>query len=217
MVMNMKKVIYAFICVLLAGSFAITAVKAATQTKRNQKIEKVQIQLKELKIDQAEQNIELLKKQLQDAHGDKQKIEELNKKIEEQDKQLEAALQAKAKKVEEQRLAAEKAAQAQRTALRTATASAATGSCAEWMAAAGIPNSVAANKLIGGESGCRPGAVNPSSGACGIPQALPCSKMPCSLSDPVCQLKWMNSYVAGRYGSWDNAYATWLSRSPHWY
>lgn len=93
------------------------------------------------------------------------------------------------------------------------------GSCASWMAAAGIPSTTATNKLIGGESGCRPGAVNPTSGACGIPQALPCSKMKCPLNDSgaVCQLKWMDAYAKARYGSWDKAYATWLSRSPHWY
>lgn len=32
------------------------------------------------------------------------------------------------------------------------------------------------------ESGNRPNAVNASSGACGLGQALPCSKMPCLLA-----------------------------------
>jgi uncharacterized protein YabE (DUF348 family) len=80
----------------------------------------------------------------------------------------------------------------------------ATGTCGEWIAAAGISNSVAID-LIARESGCNPAAINPSSGACGIPQALPCAKMGCSLSDPVCQLRWMQSYVMGRYGSWEAA------------
>lgn len=93
----------------------------------------------------------------------------------------------------------------------------ASGSCGDWIAQAGITATNAVVALIGGESGCRPNAINPDSGACGIPQALPCAKMGCSLSDPVCQLRWMNSYVAERYGSWENAYATWLGRSPHWY
>jgi len=91
------------------------------------------------------------------------------------------------------------------------------GSCGDWLAQAGIAATRSVMALIGGESGCRPDAINPSSGACGIPQALPCSKMGCSLSDPVCQLLWMQSYVVNRYGSWDNAYATWQSRYPHWY
>lgn len=91
------------------------------------------------------------------------------------------------------------------------------GNCASWMAQAGIPSTHATNKLILNESGCNPRAINPISGACGIPQSLPCSKMGCSLSDPVCQLRWMAKYVAERYGSWEKAYSTWQSRSPHWY
>jgi len=92
-----------------------------------------------------------------------------------------------------------------------------TGNCADWIAQAGITATGSVMALIGGESGCNPRAYNQSSGACGIPQSLPCSKMGCSLDDPVCQLRWMDSYVKSRYGTWDNAYATWLSRSPHWY
>lgn len=89
-----------------------------------------------------------------------------------------------------------------------------TGSCASWMAQAGVPNIPAAHALIGGESGCNPYAVNPSSGACGIPQDI----NGCTVGhDPVAQLKWMDNYIRGRYGSWENAYSTWLSRSPHWY
>jgi uncharacterized protein YabE (DUF348 family) len=90
------------------------------------------------------------------------------------------------------------------------------GNCGEWLAQAGITNSDAI-WLIGKESGCNPGAVNRSSGACGIPQALPCSKLPCPLdaAGAVCQLKWMNNYVLNRYGSWAAARAFHASRG--WY
>ena len=87
-----------------------------------------------------------------------------------------------------------------------------TGSCGEWMAAAGISHP-SAHYLIGKESGCNPRAVNSSSGACGIPQALPCSKMGgvnpdgTSAVSPEGQLLWMESYVQGRYGGWDGAMA----------
>ena len=83
------------------------------------------------------------------------------------------------------------------------------GSCEDWMAQAGIPVTNATRTLIINESGCRPDAVNPSSGACGIPQALPCSKLPCSLQDPVCQLKWMDGYVKARYTTWERALGFW--------
>jgi hypothetical protein len=63
------------------------------------------------------------------------------------------------------------------------------------------------------ESGNNPGAINASSGACGLGQSLPCSKMGCSLSDYTCQDQWFTSYMLGRYGSWENARAFWLSHS----
>lgn len=94
------------------------------------------------------------------------------------------------------------------------------GDCESWMVAAGITDLVSARKLIAGESGCNPTVWNKQgSGACGIPQALPCSKMKCPLTNAggVCQLQWMDAYIKSRYGTWANAYATWLSRSPHWY
>lgn len=57
------------------------------------------------------------------------------------------------------------------------------------------------------ESGNNPGAINKSSGACGLGQALPCSKMGCTLDDYGCQDAFFTSYMLARYGSWDNAEA----------
>lgn len=55
------------------------------------------------------------------------------------------------------------------------------------------------------ESGWNPNARNPSSGACGIPQALPCSKIrDMSISG---QVSWGLSYIAERYGNPSNAWA----------
>jgi len=61
------------------------------------------------------------------------------------------------------------------------------------------------------ESGNRTNAINASSGACGLGQALPCSKMPCSLSDYGCQDAFFTKYMQNRYGTWENAKAFWLS------
>lgn len=61
------------------------------------------------------------------------------------------------------------------------------------------------------ESGNRTDAINPSSGACGLGQALPCSKMPCSLSDYACQDNFFTNYMKSRYGTWENAVAFWKS------
>lgn len=59
------------------------------------------------------------------------------------------------------------------------------------------------------ESGNNPGSINRSSGACGLGQALPCSKMGCSLSDYACQDAWFTNYMLSRYGSWAKARAFW--------
>ena len=95
------------------------------------------------------------------------------------------------------------------------------GSHSDWLSAAGISSSDhgIANAIIGQESGWRVNATNRSSGAYGIPQALPGSKMASAGADwqtnPITQLKWMNSYVLGRYGSWQNAYAH--KKAKGWY
>lgn len=89
------------------------------------------------------------------------------------------------------------------------------GSCAEWIAAAGITDVQNAAELIRRESGCNPNAINRSSGACGVAQELPCGKSGCALGDGACQVRWMNRYVLGRYGSWANAVAH--HNSHNWY
>lgn len=86
------------------------------------------------------------------------------------------------------------------------------GSHTDWMSAAGIPakDQGIANAIISQESGWQVTITNKSSGAYGIPQALPGSKMASAGADwqtnPITQLKWMNSYVIGRYKSWQAAY-----------
>lgn len=89
------------------------------------------------------------------------------------------------------------------------------GNCATWLAAAGISDVANAMWIISRESGCNPLAVNQSSGAEGIAQALPYSKTGCARGDAVCQLKWMNGYVEQRYGSFAGAVTFW--RANGWY
>lgn len=64
--------------------------------------------------------------------------------------------------------------------------------------------------IYNAESGNDPGAINATSGACGLGQALPCSKMPCSLSDYACQDAFFTNYMEGRYGTWAAAYSFWI-------
>jgi hypothetical protein len=79
----------------------------------------------------------------------------------------------------------------------------------------------ALNSLWQRESGWNPLAKNPSSGAYGIPQALPGSKMASAGSDwrtnPATQIKWGLGYIRSVYGNPNVAWSKWQSRSPHWY
>jgi uncharacterized membrane protein len=71
------------------------------------------------------------------------------------------------------------------------------------------------------ESGWNPGATNASSGAYGIPQALPADKMASAGSDwrtnPATQIRWGLGYIKDRYGSPAAAWAFETSHTPNWY
>ncbi len=92
--------------------------------------------------------------------------------------------------------------------------------CADWVRQAGVPEPdvEAAIDLIYHESGCRVDARNASSGAYGIPQALPGNKMASAGADwetnPITQIRWMSGYVK-RYGGWQGARGFWYDHG--WY
>jgi hypothetical protein len=91
------------------------------------------------------------------------------------------------------------------------------GAPAEWMAAAGIAQGdwQYVDYIVSRESGWNPNATNSSSGACGLVQALPCSKVPGNGYNPVDNLRWATGYATGRYGSWAGAYNFWVTN--HWW
>lgn len=72
-----------------------------------------------------------------------------------------------------------------------------------------------------GESGWNELAENPSSGAYGIPQALPADKLASAGSDwrtnPLTQVDWGLQYIQERYGTPCQAWSFWQSNNPHWY
>lgn len=77
------------------------------------------------------------------------------------------------------------------------------------------------DRLWNGESNWNPLAENPSSGAYGIPQALPPEKLaeagPDWRTNGVTQVKWGLTYIKDRYGTPCDAWAFWQSKDPHWY
>ena len=183
----LKKLAIGFVIAVFA---ALVYMAIANKTDEAQQRIELQKTIQELQTTKANFEKVHTSSQAEKAKQD-QLINELNKQLEEKEK----ALQAKR--------------QANTAYAATPTVRPTGGTCEQWMTQAGIPLSSAALQLIKNESGCNPGAVNPSSGACGIPQALPCSKLPCSLSDPVCQLRWMDAYVKERYNNWEGALSFW--------
>ncbi|MFC0439679.1 LysM peptidoglycan-binding domain-containing protein [Kutzneria buriramensis] len=95
----------------------------------------------------------------------------------------------------------------------------ATGSVQQAAASVFGPQYGCAADIITRESSWNPHATNPTSGAYGLAQALPGSKMaaagPDWATNPATQLAWMRSYVDARYGGACAAWAFW--QAHHWY
>ncbi|MEU6085711.1 transglycosylase SLT domain-containing protein [Streptomyces sp. NPDC047085] len=109
-------------------------------------------------------------------------------------------------------------------ALTAAPAQAATTSASSAQAIAHkmIPDAAQFNafsKIVEHESGWNPSATNSSSGAYGLVQALPGSKMSSAGSDwktnPATQIKWGLDYMNSRYGSPVKAWSFWQANG--WY
>ncbi|MFJ9818165.1 transglycosylase SLT domain-containing protein [Streptomyces sp. NPDC101151] len=103
-----------------------------------------------------------------------------------------------------------------------AQAAPAAASSAQAIAHKMIPDAAQFNafsKIVEHESGWNPSATNGSSGAYGLVQALPGSKMASAGSDwktnPATQIKWGLDYMNSRYGSPAQAWSFWQANG--WY
>lgn len=130
------------------------------------------------------------------------------KQLESEKSSLEEQLQAKLNKQEAEKIA---------TTQTVAAAQIPDGDCSTWMQMAGISDFGNAYNIFMRESGCNPLATNPSSGAYGICQSLPAGKMASAgddwQSNPVTQMKWCESYMLSRYGTWANAWNFWQNNN----
>lgn len=164
-----------------------------------------QTQQSKLKIEELEntgKKIEELRIKEKSSH--EEEAQQLKNQIEKLQQDLQAKAEAKKRSVVAQAIAP------------TAKASNVSGSKADWMRAAGIPESQwgYVDFIVSHESGWNPNAVNRSSGACGLGQQLPCGKWAGAWNDPVAALVAMNGYV-NRYGGWAGAVAFW--QEHHYY
>lgn len=190
----------------------------------------------ELKI----QVVENQKKEIESLRGEKAKKEEEAKKAEEEKKREEARKAEEERKVEEEKKRQEEEKQKQeaekaRTSDQTPSSSPSQASSSPVSygtgeARAAFEKITSELKLtqsqkdgwadiINRESGWNVTISNPSSGAYGLPQALPGSKMASHGSDwatnPYTQLRWMYDYMVERYGGIEGALAFWYANS--WY
>lgn len=178
---TLKKLAIAFAIVLVAACLYIRFLQPYTFEAK----QRVQLESTVQQLNKTKVQLENQKSQSEkDDEAKLKQIEKLNKELKEKDKQLQA--KAATKRV----YAAE-----------------------EPRKAVVYPVSENAAKafIYSHESGNNPGAINSSSGACGLGQALPCSKMPCSLSDYACQDAFFTQYIKSRYGTWANARAFWIA------
>ena len=199
-----------------AAKAAESAVKTAEESKSKDDVSKARESVKALKFTKTEE----LTKRL-DAVDTAIKEAEAKAKAEAERKAAEeaAAKAAAEKKAAEEAAAAE--AQAQAASSGTKSFSDARSAFEQIVADYGIGASEKAmwEYIINRESGFNHYATNASSGAYGLPQSLPGSKMASAGADwqtnPYTQLKWMYGYMTSRYGSIAGAYNFW--RANHWY
>jgi hypothetical protein len=154
---------------------------------------------------------QLLQQQKDEAERQAKEAEAAAKEAERQ-----AVLAAEKAKADEAKRKEEALRKAQFTPAPTVTRTI-SGSKSDWMKSAGIPESEwqYVDFIVARESSWNPNAVNASSGACSLAQALPCSKIGGDWRDPVVALKWQYNYVNGRYGGYKGAYDFWLANN--WY
>jgi hypothetical protein len=200
---------------IIAGVLLLAMISAAVyvaQTENNLKLKNdIQLQTTRTKLELKRQRVTEIEKELENTkNSDKQKTDRLNE-LEKELKELERQLEAR--RAEKRKIATTNPFTTQTAAAQPVRSP--QGSCKDWMRQAGISDMVNGYELIMRESSCNPNAVNSSSGACGIAQALPCGKKPGQWNDPVNSMRWMQGYVMARYGSW--AAAVQFHDRNNWY
>jgi len=176
------------------------------------------IEIKSIELKNVSSELETVNEELEKAkETSSTRIDQLmseKQKLEDDKRELEKKLEAKA---EEKKGLAETASKVINTITNTQTAYALEGDKYTWMGQAGIAESdwEYVDFIVQKESSWNPEAVNKSSGACSLVQALPCSKIGNDWRNPVTALKWQKKYVENRYGGYKQAYDFW--QKNHWY
>lgn len=226
--MSVKRIIVVIVSVLALAGFVTLGISDAVKRNDQLQFQKIQLKSKSVEIQQLNTKYDKLNDDLKKAQDDKSTSQEELDKLKQEQNTL---LQEKAKleqqlsaKIEEKNKLAAASSKVTNAATGTKSAYASTGgNCSQYFAAAGITSAVAMDIINRENRSCNPCTYNNGSGtgavdcnysggnAYGIPQAMPGNKMASAGADwrtnPVTQLKWMQNYVMGRYGSWEGAQA----------
>ncbi len=197
----------------------------------------VQLELKSAEVKQLELDAKALNSKLEQElqknevdEKTRQELEQKNQELQQRNKELEIS---KANREAEKQRIANAARDALDAVTGTGTAYVAGGNKDIWLAASGIPSSEwwAVDYIVSHESGWNPCAYNPGKSncnltaqqvndtqgvgvACGLGQSLPCGKWGANWTDPVAQLKAMNTYV-NKFGGWAGAVSYWKANGHY--
>lgn len=204
---------HGFIAIVLLAFIAI-GVRSITQSNNRIQLKDIQLkdtsaELKSLQLKYETLNVDL-ETELHQKNINKEKAEQLEKERNQLKKKLnqtEIELQAK---LEAKRIAAERTQSAAKKLLGTQTAYAASST---GNGSGGCGDNEYARYIYMKESGCRTDALN-SIGCRGIGQACPGHKLPCG-ADYACQNAWFTNYAQTRYNGWKGAYDFWIIN--HWW
>lgn len=225
--MRLAKITLAILATAILTGFVILACNSGIASKKLD-FNVPKLQSKQQKLNNLDVEYEKLNSQSSKLHSsDTKQINELNaekKQLEQQRQELQKQLQAKA---EEKSRLAQAAINTANTVTATSTASADplptySGSHEDWMAEAGIdPSDYTYVDYIVSHEGSWDGTTRYNvggSGAYGLCQALPASKMASAgddyMTDPVTQLKWCAMYASYAHGGgWYNNYLFWTANA----
>lgn len=195
-----RLLLYSLIAVAFIG-FAIYGAKSVVHLKGS--LNSSQIRLKNNQVE-----LKNLNTQLEKEKADKNASQEQIQKLEQEKKDLESQLQAKAD-------AKAKLAEVAKAALNTVTATR-TASALSNVIVPNCGDNSYANYIYMHESSCSTTITN-SEGCMGIGQACPASKLlaVCPNADYACENDFFTGYAIARYGSWEGAYNFWINN--HWW
>lgn len=193
--------------------FSTIGLRSVVHTRQKIEVQNLQLRSKDTEVKTLQLKLDRLNLDLDSAlKSDKvnaDKVQEIEKQKQDLDKQIQNLQEEVSLKKQ------------QNETFKTATVYAASlpaGSHIDWMAAAGIsPGDYGyVDYIVSHESGWNAVATNSGSGAYGLCQSLPASKMASTgadyITNPITQLKWCASY-AGRYGGWAGSYSAWVSQN----